>query len=176
MRNALYHSLKTRISQLRDQNLPATEVEAKLNSIVAFFDQDKQYFGRLAFASGYMRRTKTDGRLDWALIDPISEDRVGGNALPSEQDWWQDNCPPHLMPLVVQGSLKSKPEDKSMHTVTREDLLYKNGARTGCTVGTFDRIKHDVVITEEKYMPNRSMKGLKSTEYLVIGIEERVFS
>lgn len=141
--------------------------EAELQKGIAFFDGDKHYFGKVWFASGYQQRTLTNGRLDWALVAPSTEEeeRVGRNVLPSEDDWAAyyglDSWP---QPSTFGGSLK--PQFRSIHDLRNGYRVFKHGSSTMWTVGVFNRIKPDCSITDEKYMPGRTVEQRRSTEYM----------
>ncbi|KAH6856011.1 hypothetical protein B0I37DRAFT_442755 [Chaetomium sp. MPI-CAGE-AT-0009] len=157
-------TVQRRIRSLEQAGRPVLSEREELNSIISFFDQDKQYFGEVCFGSGYLNRTKTNGRLDWALIKPISDDRIGGNALPSKQDWATKEYLDHEFPFELEGNLR--PQTRSIHGLRKGDRVFKKGASTKCTVGKFEEIKADCNIREENYMLGRSGKDRKSTEYM----------
>ncbi|KAK3298812.1 uncharacterized protein B0H64DRAFT_82952 [Chaetomium fimeti] len=161
-----------RIKRLNESHLPAKVAEAELKEVLDFFNNDHQYFGKPFFASGYLRRTKTNGRLDWALIRPFDDSRVGGNGLPSIQEWRSKGYLEHQMPLNTDGFVL-EPQGISIHdcvkdvTVVRDKVSgYKMGASTRCTAGELSSVKTNCTIAEEKYMVGRSKKDHMSTEFV----------
>lgn len=56
-------------------------LEPELNQKLTFFDQDKHLLGSPWVASGSNRKSPSNQRLDWAMIE-ISEGRRGSNVLP----------------------------------------------------------------------------------------------
>jgi len=162
--------------QSQGASAKALETTALLDQSIAFFDRDEQFFGKVCFASGYTRRTKTGARLDWALIAPISDNRIGGNPLPSLDDWVEKKYDPEDAPLTDE---QLKPQGQSLHDCIEGDKVvhkvsvFKNGASTTCTMGYLSKIKTDCVISEEKYMskgdsvPRRSLSSLRSREFVV---------
>ncbi|KAH6855939.1 hypothetical protein B0I37DRAFT_366160 [Chaetomium sp. MPI-CAGE-AT-0009] len=56
-----------------------------------------------------------------------------------------------------------------------EDRVYKVGASTKCTIGSFNGPKADCVIKEERYM-QRGDVPLESTEFMFIGEEGMPFA
>lgn len=110
-------------------------------------------FGTPYFASGYLRRSATGGRLDWSLIQPNDNNRVAGNPLPSWKPLTDKGFRPVHLPLKGVGedaTLKSQGDsihdhvqegfdtcsNKKPDTCSYEELVgYKQGAATGPTVG-----------------------------------------
>jgi hypothetical protein len=144
----------------------------ELNDKIAFFDNGKQLLGRVWLASGYMRRSRTNGRLDWALLEPLQDSqRTGGNALPTREQWalnYKFPSRPHertfgasLQPPA--GSIRDRPTT---------DLVYKHGASTRWTVGIFSKIKTDCSMSEERYMEGRTTEQRKSTEHVFLGMRD----
>ncbi|KAL1840343.1 hypothetical protein VTJ49DRAFT_557 [Mycothermus thermophilus] len=127
-----------------------------LNQQVAFFDEGKQYFGEIWFASGFLQRTKHKGRLDWALIKPLSEARVGENRLPSENDWNQMYQYFGEWPSdETFGAILGPPANLSLFEMKEGSPVFKIGASTRMTRGIISEIKPDCVIKEEKYLHGR---------------------
>ncbi|KAK4155595.1 hypothetical protein C8A00DRAFT_31542 [Chaetomidium leptoderma] len=156
---------------------PSPETQNDLDDKIAFFDQDRHLFGKVWAGSGYTRRTKTNGRLDWALIEPISQDRVKGgqgqgqgiNVLPDRDEWKSTQLLPRYMPYspTFGTPLKPPPDGKrNLDQLGKDDLGYKIGTSTGATVGVFNSVQTDCKIGDEKYM---GLKNPYSTEYTFIG-------
>jgi hypothetical protein len=172
--NFAVETLQRKIGSLDRRGKPVPDsFREKLSEVISFFDGDKQYFGTVYFASGYLKRTKTNGRLDWALIKPISDDRIGGNALPSYHDWAANGYDIDETPDVSGGNLK--PQTRSIHNMGKGGLVFKNGASTKSTIGKFEEIKPDCTIIEEKYMPGRKAGDRRSTEYMFFPLCNRPF-
>ncbi|KAK3364776.1 hypothetical protein B0T24DRAFT_537214 [Lasiosphaeria ovina] len=162
--------------QSQGASAKALKCTALLDESIAFFDRDEQFFGQVCFASGYIRRTKTNARLDWALIVPVSDNRIGGNPLPSLDDWVDQKYDTKYAPLTDEHL---KPQGQSLYDCVKGDnvvhkvSLFKNGASTACTMGNLSKTKTDCVISEERYMskadsvPRRSPSSLRSREFVV---------
>lgn len=63
-----------------------TSMEDREKEWLAFFNSEEHILGRVCLASGFLERTTENGRLDWALIRPADESRVGQNLLPTSVD------------------------------------------------------------------------------------------
>ncbi|KAK3352427.1 hypothetical protein B0T25DRAFT_500520 [Lasiosphaeria hispida] len=160
------------IKDLKELRQPTEAKEAELKEVLEFFNNGHQYFGRPFVASGYLRRTKTNGRLDWALIQPFGDSRVGGNALPTLQDWRSKGYMEPQMP-AKQDNCVLEPQGISIHDCVKDVTAvhdkvfgFKMGASTRCTAGQLSWVKTTCTITEEKYMAGRSQKERRSTEYV----------
>ncbi len=152
------------------------ELEDEEEELVDFFNSQKHVLGRVCFASGYLQRTETNGRLDWALIRPATASRVGQNLLPTREEWRTRGYTTDWHPIAHGSSIKSHLEGTSIHQMEKGHRVYKVGSSTRCTVGEFDALKADCVIREERYMPGRKPEDsdpgkvdLKSTEFIFIG-------
>ncbi|KAK3934935.1 hypothetical protein QBC46DRAFT_398578 [Diplogelasinospora grovesii] len=144
--------------------------QKRLDEQIAFFDGDKQYLGRVWFASGYTQRTGTNGRLDWALVVPTDEGekRIGGNILPREENWEAKYYYNYPKPWTYGGNLKQ--QARSIHDAKNGDRMFKIGASTTSTMGTFSDIKPDCIISEERYMVGRREAELRSSEYMFVDV------
>ncbi|KAK4147589.1 uncharacterized protein C8A04DRAFT_9095 [Dichotomopilus funicola] len=147
-----------------------SEMEAQEKEWLAFFNDEKHVLGRVCFASGYLQRTSQNGRLDWALINPTKDSRVGQNLLPTSEEWqatWGMGEYPHRTGVAI-----TSPQPGSMtsiHDMKHGDVVYKVGASTKWTIGEFNGFKADCVIKEERYMNGQGRKvPLKSTEFVFI--------
>ena len=147
---------------------PDPITQTSLDDKLAFFDQNKHPFGGVWVGSGYTRRTKRNGRLDWALVMPPDDSRLCNNMLPGRDDWFARHAYSTLLPnwTTFGASLKNPPKGVSLHQVSQGDLVYKVGASTGPTVGLFSKIKVNCTMGEERYM---KLENPKSTEYMFIG-------
>jgi len=147
------------------------EEEQRVAENVSFFDQGKQILGKVWLASGYLRRTPSNGRLNWALVFPTAPGRVGVNRLPSKEDWVDKylgrDCP---RPGTMNGYMLPHGE-QSVHELERGDRVFKTGAATTCSVGRFNEFESVVVIKEERYMSDRTDEGRNSREYSFIGVD-----
>lgn len=173
--NFTLQGIKNRIRYLEERNKPVPdELITELNDMIAHFDTDQQFFGRPCFGSGYMKRTKTNGRLDWAMIKPSADDRVGGNALPSGKDWSAFNLMFDELPISLGSTMG--PQTRSIRNFSPNERVFKVGASTKCTIGALNAIKTDCIMREEKYMPGRSKEDLMSSEYIFIHPRDMVFA
>ncbi|KAK0717295.1 hypothetical protein B0T26DRAFT_829066 [Lasiosphaeria miniovina] len=151
--------------------------EAELKEVLDFFNNGHQYFGRPFFASGYLRRTKTfNGRLDWALIQPLDDSRVGGNALPTVQDWQSKGYFQSQMPRKRDGVLES--QGISLHNCVKDVTVvhdkvsgFKMGASTRYTAGELSWVQTTCTITEDKYVAGRSLEDRRSTEFVFAPVQ-----
>ncbi|KAK3364331.1 hypothetical protein B0T25DRAFT_61230 [Lasiosphaeria hispida] len=156
----------------KNPNDPDTpESREHLNNIKSFFDNNEQHIGSIYCASGYTRRTRNDGRLDWALIKPTGTGvaRVGKNTLPTRADWHKKgyiSSKPR-----ARGSLK-QPPSHGLRSVPNGDPIFKLGTTTGATGGVFSWLKPKVNFVEDThvqaYMDARHRPYL-SNEFLFIG-------
>ena len=123
---------------------------------VQFFDEERHKYGQMWMCSGLKQRTKSNGRLDIALID-VRSTRMGDNTVPDVSAW-----PVGLAPTVACGKLlhglKSCEEGVNLGSV------FKVGSATGTTSGHFSAIKSDVRMEWDKRL------GIEnhSTEYCFI--------
>jgi hypothetical protein len=151
-----------------------TEMEAQEKGWLAFFTNEKHILGSVCFASGYLERTSQGGRLDWALIAPAEDSRVGQNLLPSMEQWRNGS---YVMdyPSCIGGRITSPRQGTgSIYHMKKDDLVYKVGASTKCTIGKFEALKADYGIKEERYM-QRPEELYKSTEFMFIGAQGQPF-
>ncbi|KAK3364341.1 hypothetical protein B0T25DRAFT_576618 [Lasiosphaeria hispida] len=165
------------IKNLKELHQPTEAQEAELKEVLDFFNNGHQYFGRPFVASGYLQRTKTNGRLDWALIQPFDDTRVGGNSLPTVQDWRSKGYIQSQMPAKQDGCVL-EPQGISIHdrvkdvTVVHDKVFgFKMGASTRCTVGELSWAKTTCTIAEEKYIAGRSQKERRSTEFVFAPVQ-----
>ncbi|KAH6617986.1 hypothetical protein B0J18DRAFT_436105 [Chaetomium sp. MPI-SDFR-AT-0129] len=147
-----------------------SEMEAQEKEWLAFFNDEKHVLGRVCFASGYLQRTSQNGRLDWALINPTEDSRVGQNLLPTSEEWqatWGMGEYPHRTGVAITSPQPGS--TTSIHDMKHGDVVYKVGASTKWTIGEFNGFKADCVIKEERYMNGQGRKvPLKSTEFVFI--------
>jgi hypothetical protein len=146
--NFTVQQIRQRMRDLDEAKMPVpTQLKPELASITSFFDRGRQCFGRPCLASGYLQRTTDNGRLDWALIRPESNDRVGGNSLPSAGDWSAAGYALSEFPLALGGTLNV--QQQTMRQFSPGDVVFKTGASTKCTVGAYNGLKADCVLPEE---------------------------
>lgn len=81
MHNIAAADLEEAITKSKDRNEQSERAtwEDELREKTRFFNEGMQVFGTPYFASGYLRRSATGGRLDWSLIQPNDNNRVAGN-------------------------------------------------------------------------------------------------
>ena len=122
-----------------------------------FFDDERHKYGQLWMCSGLKQRTKSNSRLDIALIE-VKADRLGDNTVPDVSAWVQDGAPKLACGKLLDG-LASCKEGVNLGRV------FKVGSATGNTSGKFSAIKSDIRMEWDKRL------GVKeySTEYCFIG-------
>ncbi|KAK0711762.1 hypothetical protein B0H67DRAFT_300502 [Lasiosphaeris hirsuta] len=170
--NFTVNELKYEIANNERHNYPCDNVKVGLNDVLAFFDSGREYLGHVVSASGYLNRTDSNGRLDWALVQPISDDRIGGNKLPEKADWVSNGYNAQTWPSPHTFGAELKPQLRSIYLDLQPvDRVFKNGASTKATVGQWTDIKMDCIIEEEKYM-GRNADNLKSTEFMFFRIHD----
>ncbi|KAI9899445.1 hypothetical protein N3K66_005906 [Trichothecium roseum] len=133
--------------------------QSELDQKLAFFDEGRQMLGHVWASSGYSRRTPDGGRLDWALIQ-VSPDRQGTNALPRAEEWESKyvelpESSPRNFPNPRTFRKMLKPQGDITLKMTSADnsiRVFKVGAISGVTCGTFCRIKSNAKTREDKYM------------------------
>ncbi len=159
----------------------------KLAEKLAFFEQDRKLFGQVWAGSGCTRRTATNGRLDWALIEPTRLDRLpppeAMNLLPDFAQWcaagvspewfpdastWgaQLKLSPPLSTLVVEGGTAPA---TLISALSHGDVVYKIGSSSKITMGQFQKTMTRCRIGDEKYM---ELENAYSSEYAVIGVAD----
>ena len=132
------------------------EIQAELRKRQRLFDEGKHILGTVLMGSGLARRTSDNHRLDWALIE-MKPDRIGSNTIPEEHEWpgsetsmWGEQHPLNivcgkLMKEKVSLRQRVRQAEQGLLLGSGADLnLYKLGARTWRTYGTFSHVKHDV--------------------------------
>ncbi len=146
----------------------------RLKDQLTFFDNGEQIFADVWVGSGFMRRTKSDSLLDWALLMPRDKSRIGANALPDEETWALIHRLKYL-PQTPKGgtSLQAPPSEdapskgRPLRKLQHGDHVYKVGATSGPTAGLFNGLR-TVCYTEAKYM---TPKRPPSLELSFIGVE-----
>jgi len=108
----------------------------------AFVAAGKEKSGTIFAASGFTRRTPTNGRLDWALIKPTGGSRIGTNTVSSAIDQWNAMFAGAHYALERSMTLK-EPCPEGVFPGRFE--LYKHGAITGHSEGRVSYAKSDVV-------------------------------
>lgn len=147
----------------------------------AFFDENKHIFGTVYCASGYTRRTKDNGRLDWALIKPMDEARIGKNELKTEKEWhavgYDESMQPEnsarMGPNESRALLKDPPKKGGIKEVKNGDVVYKIGSTTGPTGGRFSIPKMDVSLSEDRHVQEfmaKKQRSYLSKEYIFFGM------
>jgi hypothetical protein len=160
----------------QDPSPTRDEYRRILDEQIAFFDGDRQYLGQVWLASGFLRRTATsNSRLDWALVMPTAKSHIGRNILPGKEDWAAKYTPAAWAAQPTWGATL-QPQAISIHDMQQDDVVYKAGASTKCTVGEFTELRPDCAITEEGYMPGRTAASRRSTEFMFAGVEVQPFA
>lgn len=124
----------------------------ELDQMVAFFDQGNHIFGTVYCASGFTRRTASNGRLDWALVMPLDKARIGKNTLPSFRDWTGKYVDVDQYPTSQAFDGLKQPPQAGLRAIEHGDKVYKVGASTGFTIGAFSRLTPDVQLTDDKHV------------------------
>lgn len=181
MHNIAVTDLEEATTKSRDRNEQSERAvwENELRETTRFYNEGMQVFGTPCFASGYLRRSATGGRLDWSLIQPNDDNRVAGNPLPSWKPLSDKGFRRMGLPLEGAGedsTLKSQGDSIHDHvqegsdtcsntkpdTCSYEELVgYKQGAATGPTVGMLSLGK--------TYCRTPGQPGRYSTEYIFCG-------
>ncbi|KAK7403238.1 hypothetical protein QQX98_011010 [Neonectria punicea] len=136
----------------------------------AFFDRGDNVLGRLWVSSGFGRRTPANSRLDWALI-AVNATRQGQNILPSEADWKKYDVTIDGPWEYTFGALLQPQAGVSLKTMSAGTKVFKVGARTQASVGTYSNYKPNCWIADDKYMK----RGV-SSEVLVMGLGKEEFA
>ncbi|KAK3362336.1 hypothetical protein B0T25DRAFT_467549 [Lasiosphaeria hispida] len=131
------------------------QAQKELDKMAAFFDNGEHLLGTVFCASGYRRRTANNGRLDWALVLPLDEARIGENKLPPFKMWGDkynffsgDDLPSQV---TFGGSLK-QPTAAGLRGLSQQEPVFKVGATTVATMGKFSTMKSDVNIAEDRHL------------------------
>ncbi|KAH6623146.1 hypothetical protein F5144DRAFT_605661 [Chaetomium tenue] len=177
--NRFHVEEEIREQALAQESDPAriTDMEAQEQKWRAFFDSQKHILGNVCLASGFMQRTTRPkpGRLDWALIRPTEESRVGQNLLPTMTDWL--NGPYQFHRPRYRGNIITSPSQgsRSLHTMQKGEHVYKVGASTKFTIGEFERLKPDCIIREERHLKGAGVP-IRSDEFMFFGTEGMPFA
>lgn len=150
-------TLKEEFPHQPEKLQPAQE---ELESRLAFFDNDRNRLGSLWAGSGFSRRSAGNQRLDWALVQ-VEEGRQGTNMLPPSSTWGH-----HINRFVFPKAFNVPLKQSTFHSIRdmeSGDLVYKYGAATGYTSGTYHKYKPKCRIKHDKYMGMRP-----SGEYMFI--------
>lgn len=126
----------------------------ELNGMLAFFDRGEHVLGTVFCASGYKRRTRNNGRLDWALIMPLGPARIGENWLPPFETWEEKyTLEGDYYPAgeTYNGSLQ-QPTERGLRGLAQTENIFKVGATTGASIGIFDSMKGGVKFPEDRHV------------------------
>lgn len=130
------------------------EARDNLPRMISFFDNNQHRLGKVLCASGFKRRTATNGRLDWALVRPVSGNRVGDNTLPSLYDWnnkYEDSA--FWPDAETDEKPLQQPTDLGLRGLQHGvDGIYKLGTTTGVSVGKYQETKGDVTLSEDQHV------------------------
>ncbi|KAG7292834.1 hypothetical protein NEMBOFW57_002879 [Staphylotrichum longicolle] len=138
-----------------------------LSEITAFFDNGNHIFGEIYAASGYRRRSRHNGRMDWALIRPLDGRRVGDNKLPTTNEWRANKKYLNLPLFTARGSRLKQPPPNGLRDVLNGEHIYKNGTSTGPTIGVFSHIKSDVRIHDDAHLVTALGPDIRTSEEFV---------
>ena len=165
--NYTVHQEQRHVASLQAEG-PSSRTIAKtkaqqLNQKIAFFDDDRQWLGRIWAGSGWGRRTPQNNRLDWALIE-VEGNRLGRNALPG-YDTWEELYESEYIPGGAGRTGLLKPQTKmSAKGAVPGTNAYKVGARTGATAGCISHYQSRVRLKQDSYM-----NATFSDEWVYIG-------
>jgi hypothetical protein len=126
-----------------------TAAEDYVAKITKFFDDGNQRLGTIYAASGYTRRTPSNGRLDWALIKPLDR-RIGSNTIPETEEWVKKGM--NMPPFETTGTDIQQPPVGGASSITNGQLLFKKGASTGLTAGNFSQIRSKVTLGDDAHL------------------------
>ncbi|KAI9716835.1 MAG: hypothetical protein M1812_005175 [Candelaria pacifica] len=154
-------SMKDRRSELY---LPQAETAFK--SLQSEYDRIQQFdidFGTVWASSGYIKSPRTNGQLDWGLVQ-VRKDRIGNNSLVPIKNTAED--------LKAEGAFSTMPKICSIRDSLDLDLhehkrFAQVGKRTGVTFGTMNRIRTDVKARE---IPGETMR-----EIIIVGDKGKAF-
>jgi hypothetical protein len=153
--------------------------EEELAEKKKFFDEGSQKFGRPYFASGYLRRTSTGGRLDWALIKPDDDNRIAGNPLPAmgtflERGYKRSEMPWEDSTLKSQGkSIRDYVKDGTLDTCSNNILnACSNNILDACSNNKLDTCSHDELLGYKQGAATGSTVGKLSVVKTFCSIEE----
>ncbi len=140
----------------------------ELDHMLDFFNKGKNEFGTIYGASGFGRRTANNGRLDWALVLPLDQGRVGTNKLPSLEDWYGKYSSAEALSQYPHpetfGAMLGQPPPSGLRGLDQQERIYKVGASTRLTVGQFSKVASDVKLRDDQHVGGRL-----SNEYVFVG-------
>ncbi|KAK4455299.1 hypothetical protein QBC34DRAFT_432654 [Podospora aff. communis PSN243] len=146
------------------------QIQTHLSEINSFLDNEQHHLGALWAASGFTRRTKNNGRLDWALIKPTSDERVGTNKLPTGREWQAARL---LSIEPDTDEFLKQPPAWGLRSIGNSELIYKVGTSTGPTAGMYNEAKAKVHLPDDAHV--QPYMGFKyrshfSDEFLYTGL------
>ncbi|KAK3364727.1 hypothetical protein B0T24DRAFT_683361 [Lasiosphaeria ovina] len=128
----------------------------ELDDIVSFFDNGRHVFGKVFCASGFKRRTANNGRLDWALIQPLDDSRIGENRLPTLATWREKYKALDTIKLLPEasaiGGLLQEPTSAGLRGLDQMEPVYKVGTTTTATIGRFSQMKSNISMGEDPHV------------------------
>lgn len=137
------------ISKIKNPEMRQARQEA-YNAKKQFFDDNLHVLGKLFAASGFARRSSSGKRLDWALID-VAPERQGSNTLPDILLWELYHRLGEGPDLPVE-ELQDPHQGSWLSSLKTGDTVWKMGAVTGPTAGTFNGLYTHCGIREAKYV------------------------
>jgi len=160
-------------------------LDRELETKTAFFDDGRHLFANVLAGSGYLRRSCTDGRLDWALLEPnpIRIPAPHPNPLPSweefrrsgySDDFLVESGGPERFPQILRNP-PDAPEE-GLRSLRQNTCVFKIGSITATSIGYFNELKPTCVIREEAHLklsaapdPEKGRPKRMSTEYTFMG-------
>ncbi|KAG7289584.1 hypothetical protein NEMBOFW57_005955 [Staphylotrichum longicolle] len=134
------------------RNPPPFRDKAKeeLARITAFFDEGNQRLGTIFAASGLGRRSPSRGRMDWALIKPLSSPpRIGKNTLPTLDEWTATDSTSWPADAVCGSSLRHPSREEGLRSTPNGAAVFKLGSASGPTSGVFSELKAGVAFRDD---------------------------
>lgn len=127
------------------------EKEARARK-VRFFDEGKHIMGHVWAGSGFGRRTRENGILDWALIK-VQEERIGLNVLPDVDAWPRSMPKMNVPPKTIWGKELGEVVRRGQSLIS-ESPAFKYGVVTKGRTAVCSEYKVGVVTSERRYMAN----------------------
>jgi len=124
-----------------------------------FLANENHDFGILWAASGFNQRSSSGSRLDWALIKPWEDKRIGENKLPSGYAWqrqypYSDADERFPEESTFSGYMKPPCPSYSLRTMPAGSQVFKLSPGTGPTTGISNgpHLKAHFLLREASYM------------------------
>lgn len=116
-----------------------------------FFDNGQYISGKIWAASGYLRRSGNNSRIDWALVE-VHPSRPSSNVLSSLDTWSGIGDTPENAGCGPDGRLRLDTRGPSVEKFLSWDLAFKVGAVTGPTVGVYREFRAMTKYANDKHL------------------------